>query len=571
MAVRQATRRYESLSEFLRDWRGTLGSGALALRPIDLDGEAAATLRVDLVLPLIGRLGPIPANVVSRQSDGTTYLQIPELPAEVRQGVDRLLGVVEDLSGYLVASGSHVPRGDADLAVQQAVRQVQERAEVEIQRLRRELAERPAAGAVGVAPTAGAARAAARVGERGFIIPDLSGAEPMLEGALGDRSLRDALVQLAIRRRTGVLVVIGEDGVRRFGFWERGGPVGFRVEPLDQSSVLGVLLYRAGKVDKAQLKQSLQVMEEQGIRQGEALIQLGALSFPQLVMALQKQVELHLQKVMRVAEGFWAFFDLEALPERFITPPVNVPSILFRALLAYSRELSLEQIAEAHRPNMDRYVYFAEGVADAVAEINFKAQERKFLEILASNSWRLREVFSVSNLSRTETSTVMWALSEMGFLDFRAEQTVERYLGRITRRIEQKTDQLKGSMFDVLELHWICLTHEVEAAYERIRREFTGREYQGLPPELDAKVQRILQRADEARAFLVDERQRRTLRQEIIEKEMIVASAEILAKKGEMAILKGDGRVAADCWGKACELLPNNAEYRDGYNRARSL
>jgi hypothetical protein len=206
-----------------------------------------------------------------------------------------------------------------------------------------------------------------------------------------------------------------------------------------------------------------------------------------------------------------------------------------------------------------------------VAEINFKAQERKFLEILASNSWRLREVFSVSNLSRTETSAVMWALAEMGFLDYRGEETTERFMGRVMRRIEQKTEQLKGSLFDVLELHWICLTHEVEAAFERIRREFTGREYQGLPPELDAKVQRILQRAEEARAFLIDERQRRQLRQEIIEKEMIAASAEILAKKGEMAILKGDSRVAVDCWGKAVELLPNNAEYRDGYNRARAI
>ncbi|MFH1467240.1 MAG: DUF4388 domain-containing protein [Pseudomonadota bacterium] len=570
MAVRQATRRYESLSEFLRDWRGTLSAGALALRPADLDGEAAPTLRVDLVLPLVGRLGPIPANVVSRQSDGSTYLQIPELPAEVKQGIDRLLGMVDDLAGYLVASGGYVSRADVDQAVQHAVRLVQERANEEIQRLRRELAERPAAGSA-AAGGGQAGAPAARPGERGFVIPDLAGVEPLMEGALGDRSLRDAMVQLAIHRRTGVLVVIGEDGVRRFGFWERGGPVGFRVEPMDQGSVLGVLLYRAGKVDKAQLKQSLRIMEEQNIRQGEALIQLGVLSFPQLVLALQKQVELHLQKIMRVPEGFWAFFELEVLPERFITPPVNVPSILFRALLAYSRELSLEQIAEAHRPSMDRYVYFAEGVEDAVAEINFKAQERKFLEILASNSWRLREVFSVSNLSRTETSTVMWALAEMGFLDFRLEETMERFMGRVLRRVNQKTTQLKGSLFDALELHWICLAPEVEIAHERIRREFTAREYQGLPPDLAEKVTRILARADEARAVLLDDRQRRTLRQEIIEKEMINASAEILAKKGEMAILKGDSKAAIDCWGKACELLPNNAEYRDGYNRARTL
>jgi hypothetical protein len=296
------------------------------------------------------------------------------------------------------------------------------------------------------------------------------------------------------------------------------------------------------------------------------------LNFPQLVMALQKQVELHLQKIMRIDAGVWAFFALDQLPERFVTPPLNVPSILFRALLNYSRQLSMDQIAEAHRPNMDRYVYFAEGVAEAAAEINFKASERKFLEIMAGNSWRLRELFSVSNLSRTDTSAVVWALNEMGFLDWRTQETDERYIGRVSHRIAQKTRQLtKGSLFDILEVHWICLQPEIDAALKRIHAEFVGRDYQRLPEELQKKVERILEEVDKAHATLSDERQRRTLRQELIEKDMIQASADILAKKGEMAVLKGDSRAALDCWGKAVELLPNNGAYRDGLNRARGL
>lgn len=569
MAVRQATRRFESISEFLAVWRRELGSGALALRPDEVDGEAAPNLRVDLVLPIVGRLGPIPTQVVSRGADGSTYLKIPALPDDVRKGVDQLMSMVEEVAQYLIDSGQHVPRGLMEQAVQQAVQAAQLQAQDELRRLRRELAERPEAGPASGDP---AVITSVRPGERGFVIPDVSELEPVFEGALGDRSLRDAMVQLALHRSTGLMVVFTEDGVRRFGYWERGGPVGFRLEPIDQRSVLGVLLYRAGKVDKAQLKQSLAIMEAQSIRQGEALIQLGVLNFPQLVMALQKQVELHLQKIMRIEVGVWAFFRLESLPERFVTPPLNVPSILFRALLNYSRQLSMEVIADAHRPNMDRYLYFAEGVADAAAEINFKAAERKFLEIMASNSWRLRELFSVSNLSRTDTSAVVWALNEMGFLDFRSTETTERYITRVGHRIAQKIRQLnKGSFFDILEVHWICLQPEIDKAHKRIHAEFGGKDYSRLPDDLAQSVQTILNRVDECYAILSDERQRRTLRQELIEKDMIAASAEILAKKGEMAVLKGDGRAAMDCWGKAVELLPNNGAYRDGYNRARGM
>jgi tetratricopeptide (TPR) repeat protein len=568
MAVRQATRRFESITEFLTVWQRELRTGALALRPSDLDGEAAPNLRVDLVLPIVGRLGPIPTQVVSRAADGSTYLKIPALPDEVRKGVDNLLGIVEEVSQYLLDSGQHVPRTVMEQAVHQAVAAAQQQAQQELRQLRKELAERPEGGASGEAKVV----TSVRPGERGFVIPDVSELEPTMDGALGDRSLRDAMVQMALHKATGLLVVFTEDGQRRFGFWERGGPVGFRVEPIDQRSVLGVLLYRAGKVDKAQLKHSLQIMEAQNIRQGEALIQLGALNFPQLVMALQKQVELHLQNIMRFTQGVWAFFALEGLPERFITPPLNVPSILFRALLNYSRQLSMEQIADAHRPNMDFYVYFAEGVADAAAEINFKASERQFIEIMAGNSWRLRELFSVSNLSRTDTSAVVWALAEMGFLDFRKEETLERYITRVSHRINQKIKQLnKGSLFDILEVHWICLQPEIDKAYQRIQDEFASREYQRLPDDLKAKVELILEKVHSAHSILSDERQRRTLRQELIEKDMIQASADILAKKGEMAVLKGDGRAALDCWGKAVELLPNNGAFRDGLNRARGL
>jgi hypothetical protein len=568
MAVRQATRRFESITEFLTVWRRELKSGALALRPGDLDGEAAPNLRVDLVVPIVGRLGPIPTQVVSRGADGSTYVKIPELPDEVKKGIDDLMALVEEITQFLLESGQHVPRSAMEQAVHQAVGAAQQQAQQELRQLRKELAERPATAASGEAPVV----TSVRPGERGFVIPDVSDLDPAMEGGLGDRSLRDAMVQMALHRVTGMLVVFTEDGLRRFGFWERGGPVGFRIEPIDQRSVLGVLLYRAGKVDKAQLKQSLTIMEDQSIRQGEALIQLGTLNFPQLVMALQKQVELHLQKIMRLTEGVWAFFTLDSLPERFITPPVNVPSILFRALLNYSRQLAMDQIAEAHRPNMDLYVYFAEGVADAAAEINFKASERQFLEIMAGNSWRLRELFSVSNLSRTDTSAVVWALNEMGFLAFRKEETIERYIGRVSHRINQKIRQLtKGSLFDILEVHWICLQPEIDIAYKRIQEEFAGREYERLPDDLVAKVQQILEKVHHSYATLSDERQRRTLRQELIEKDMIQASAEILSKKGEMAILKGDARAALDCWGKAVELLPNNGAFREGFNRARGL
>mgnify|MGYP003337046909 FL=1 len=66
MPVRQATRRYADLASFLREYPSTLGVGALVLSAESLDGEPAPELRVDLVLPMVGRVGPLVGQEIGR-------------------------------------------------------------------------------------------------------------------------------------------------------------------------------------------------------------------------------------------------------------------------------------------------------------------------------------------------------------------------------------------------------------------------------------------------------------------------------------------------------------------------
>lgn len=556
MAVRQVTRRYAGIGEFLADLEGTFRKGAIALAASEIEGELAPEVKVDLVLPIAGRVGPIPAQVVQRLPDGGVALRFVEIPQKVQASFDLVEKTVADVRDWLLATGQvvlpgqvrSVTPGDAGGA---------EDAPVAARR----------------APPPEPDLATPRTGRgEGFAIPDLADREPDAQGPLGDRSLRDVLVQLALDRKTGLLVVVEDDGRRRFGFWQRGGPVGWRSDPLDEADVLGVLLFRAGRITREQLAQSLEIMEAQGQRQGEALMQLGLLSFPQLVIVLQKQVEVILQKIMRIKSGVWAFFELEEMPEKFIAPPLRVPSLLFRALKNHTRELASETIASAHRPNLDRYVFLRPGVDRVLEEISFTAPESKFIKILQGNSWRLRELFSVSNLARSETANTLWAMNEMNFMDYRAEETRDRYLTRVGGRITSKdAANKKGSHFDVLEVHWICLPVELDRAVERLRKEFDPSRYTDLTPELMEAVKRIRGRVEESYRFLKNEAERRTYREEIIEKDKITQSAEILARKGEMAVMKNDRTEAVTCFAKAVELVPRNKEYQEGLARSQGI
>ena len=132
-----------------------------------------------------------------------------------------------------------------------------------------------------------------------------------------------------------------------------GEHLGWRSEPLQPEETLGVLLLKAGHLQKEQLAESLKMMEAQNIRQGEALIEMGIMSFGQLVSLLEKQVEFILQKVLQLDEGLWAFHTVEGFSERFVNPPARVPSLLYRGLRDHSREMPREELMTKHKPNLD--------------------------------------------------------------------------------------------------------------------------------------------------------------------------------------------------------------------------
>ncbi len=377
------------------------------------------------------------------------------------------------------------------------------------------------------------------------------------------------MVQLAVEQVTGLLVLEYPDGRVRYGFWDKGGPVGWRTDPITEDEVLGILLYKAEQLTKEQVQTSLEVMENTGCRQGEALVQMGVMTYPQLIMVLGKQNEFVLQRVMKDREGTWEFYLLPALPEQFLASPIKVPSLLFRALYSRARDMHSSELYAMQKVVLDKYVSVHPDTRQLLDSIKFQKKEAGLVEVIQASSWRTRELFSVSPLSRAMTAAVLWALDEMRVLVYEETEDLERYLARVEGRITRKKTQLQDHHFAVLELHWVCLSDEVQTNYKRLKEEFKAERYHDLSPGLLEQIDLINVRLDEAFTAVENERERRIYRAKIIEKDSIQQSAELLGNKGEMAIMRHDRREAMTCFAKASELVPNEPKYRDGFRRAQ--
>lgn len=581
MPARSATRRYSDPVAFWREYHTMLRRGSLLLSKADLGGDTPADLvRVDLVVPGAGRVGPVLAQPVQQLPDGSAAFRVDALPDDVKAAVETVRALVDGVRAWLIESKEVVPRDAGGEAEIEGLRKRVGELEAELEAAKR--AKQGLAAAVARAgaqqPAAPAREAAAVAVEasvprgRGFPLPDLSSMEPSLRGRRDDGSLREALMRAAVEKRTGILVLKYPDGLVRWGFWQKGGPVGWRAEPIQEQEVMGMLLFRAGSLSEAQLAQSLEIMERRGVRQGDALIEMGVITFAQLVLILQKQCDFVLQKVLLETTGEWAFYEVEEHIERFVPPPARVAAMLFRALRARAREMPAEDLTGALAPNLDRYVFLADGVERTFEEMRMTPDEQQFVKIVRGTSYRLRELSSVSNLSRSQTATMVWCLQTLGLLVFRSDEAAARGSERVARELlARKSTMQRGTLFDRLELHWICTSADVEAAWARLAQTYGPDHVDDHGPEWRSTMELIAAKMQEAYERLRTDASRREYRSEVFEKMMIEQSAAILAEKGEMAFMKANGNEALDCFVRAAELMPKHDAYRAGLQRARAM
>jgi hypothetical protein len=563
MAVRAATLDLSQLELFLEEHRTKLSSGTVVVPP--QDDELSAQFRLDLILPFRGRVGPIACQVIQRLPDGSTAAQIPEFSPAVAAGIESVFETIELVKQHLLDQGLVVLPGQAPIPpVQPVVAPVAAPLEDEDEddweeveeEVSEQLVDRPSARTFG------------------YELPDLEDEQIAASGSLGSRAFRDFLVDVALNEETGLLSVLEADGTRRFGFWQKGGPVGWRREPLDVDETLGGLLRKARKLTDEEVEMSLDIMDEAGCRQGEALVRMGKLQPGQVGRVLSKQVEFLTQTVLRSREGSWVFHRVARHPERFAIAPVNVPEVLFRAMINHSRNVTSEKLYNMLRPRLEQRIGLRPTARDTVLRFTWEDNEQKLLNLVLSEPpLRVRKLFSITPLTKAHTAGTLWALNEMGFLSFdQSEEDEERKLRRVSGPILRKAEQVgEANDFDVLELHWICSAEDVEQAWKRQRGRFAAANFGQLPEPLTTALAAIEQRQDTVRELLSDDEARRRVRVELVGQAMVDGAVEELLQRARAAVEDHDRQLAMDALEKTLELQPGHEEAGELLAKARSM
>lgn len=566
MAVRHTSLDFSDFETFVKEARTSLASGAVMIPADRIDGELAPEFKLDLVLPFVGRVGPLKGQVIQRMPQGTAA-RLPD-QGKIQAAVESVWAVVDQVKGFLVDQGDVVLPGQAAPLAEDTVdesalvedttpppddRHPENHEEYE------EVIEE-----------------AAPEGLRdGYALPDELTREPDHAGSLEDRSLRDTLVELATDETTGVLTLILPDGSKRFGFWVDGGPVGWRSAPFNVQHTVGGLLVSSGKLEEPQRQASLKLMEEKSIRQCQALVEMELLSQGSIAALLRKQTEFLLQSSLRERKGVWAFHTVEQQLEAFAIKPVSVPRTLYRAMLGFSKNVSSEKVYADLKRRLDTRVQLLPMAEPVLSDFRWAEREERFLRLLRSDPpLRVRKIFSLTPMTKADTAGTLWAFEEMGFLDFgdSDQADVQRRIKRLSGPLLKKARAVQGdNLFDVLEIHWICTRGDVDKAYTALAKRWSRGAFGPVPDELGKALDAIEGRLKEARERLHDDTRRRAYRQELVGDDMVGKCASFLANKGDGFIGKEDRAMALRCYARATELAPAAPEYKVGLDKAQAM
>jgi hypothetical protein len=424
--------------------------------------------------------------------------------------------------------------------------------------------------APGAVPVAGGAGAAGAGGSSEGVPESGSLGTPSLKGEVNEGELTELLMTLYREKLTGVLEIVGDEG-RRVGFVRKGGFMCWLSDPIIEDECLGVLLTQAKRLSPDQLRESLQMMSDTGTLQGECFIELGFLTFPQMVMSLMTQVEIITRNVFVTSSGKYAFYPRERLDRNFPNPPMKTPGFLLSYIKRVYASTSAEEVEAEYKPLLDQYSMLATDVS--WDDMRLKKQEKALVGILQKKSYRFREIFSVSSMGRGQTLQILMALVRLGVIEFASQEDSAQVLGRLSEQLRGKaTFQQTQHEFDLLEVHWTSCTPQVEEGYRKMHAEYEafGRGLD-LPEQAEAHRQEILANIERAYAALKQPSSRKEVRKKYYEPQQHEANAELMSKKADLLIVRNAWEEVLDQFERAIELMPTVAKYKADLKKATAL
>ena len=407
-----------------------------------------------------------------------------------------------------------------------------------------------------------------------------------LRGSLARQPFAHVLQRIYAGRLTGALLLTSAK-VKKIVFVENGYPVAVRSN--DPTECLGQILLEQRMISSESLAESLRQMKTCKKRQGELLVEMGALSPYNLSRALALQMEAKLLEVFSWREGRFAFKKGEPAHDQPVRLERTPAALILEGI---RRSYDAERMYSVLGPYTGHYLMPSPDQRQRLQDITADPNEQRFVDSL-DGTVKFEAALASTMISTDRARLLLVAMAEAGMI-VPSHEPAAKVMEEVHAPEDSQPHRAAGGRsrddlaailevmhhqthFEVLALDREAAQAEVDSAYEMRARDFHPDHFRMRGENVRIVAERIFERLEEAHAVLSDPTARRRYITQLDKNRPPKATeaaegapasetpqvvAERIYFQGVAHLRARRYRDAAEAFRQATALVPGQASYR---------
>lgn len=415
--------------------------------------------------------------------------------------------------------------------------------------------------------------------------------EADLHGSLARQPFAHVLQRMYAGRLTGALLLTSDkvnermgEKVKKIVYVENGYPIAVRSN--DPNECLGQILLQQRMISAEMLAESLRQMKASKKRQGELLVEMGALSPYNLSRALVLQMEAKLLEVFWWRDGRFAFKKGQPAHDQPVRLERSPAALILEGI---RRSYDAERMRSVLDPFTGLYLMPSRDRRQRLQDITPDPNEQRFIDSL-DGSVKYEAALATTMIPTDRARLLLVAMAEAGMILPSGQPTArvsdvppmvedsQPHLAAVGRSRDDLQAifevMLHQTHFEVLALDREATQAEIDTAFQVRARDFHPDHFRLRDEAVRVVAERIFERLEEAHAVLADPTaRRRYIAQLDKSRPAKSASAEssgeppqVVAERiyfqGVAHLRARRYRDAAEAFAQATALMPTQASYR---------
>ena len=230
-----------------------------------------------------------------------------------------------------------------------------------------------------------------------------------LKGVFKDYRLPNILVYLNRQRATGTLRVSTESFTKKL--YLISGKVIFASSNCEDDR-LGEVLLKAGKIDRQQYDQSVELLKETGKRQGAILVELGYLTPKELFWGVKYQIKEIIYSLFQLQDAEYEFIPDEVPRDEVITLKMGMGNLIYEGLGRIDNWTRIQQ----EMPSPETVLKLNDNQLGLFQEIELSANDKEVISLI-NGERTVKDIIDGSSLGPSGALKTLYVLYSFGFLE----------------------------------------------------------------------------------------------------------------------------------------------------------